>query len=74
MVDIRQSPMGPGASLRDFLDVVELVYEDDPRYVRPLDMELKDRLDRMLAEGEAALAAPPAAAARPRRRRAAASP
>lgn len=43
MVDIRQTPMG--GDIRDFLDVVELVYEDDPRYVRPLDMELSDRLN-----------------------------
>lgn len=43
MVEVRQTPMG--GNLRDFLDVVDVVYEDDPRYVRPLDMELKDRLD-----------------------------
>ncbi len=42
MVDIRQTAMG--GDLRDFLDVVDLVYEDDPRYVRPLDLEQKERL------------------------------
>ena len=29
----------------DFLDVVDRIYNDDPHYVRPLDMDLKDRLD-----------------------------
>ena len=43
MVEIRQTPMG--GDLRDFLDVVDHVYADDPRYIRPLDMELKERLD-----------------------------
>ena len=43
MLDIRQTPMG--GELRDFLDVVEVIYRDDPRYIRPLDMDLKDRLN-----------------------------
>ena len=43
MVDIRQTAMG--GDLRDFLGVVDRIYADDPRYIRPLDMELKDRLD-----------------------------
>ena len=43
MVQIRQMPMG--GDLRDFLDVVDTIYADDPRYIRPLDMEVKDRLD-----------------------------
>jgi hypothetical protein len=42
MVDIRQTPMG--GDIRDFLDVVDVVYEDDPRYIRPLDMEQTERL------------------------------
>ncbi|RYE75290.1 MAG: hypothetical protein EOO74_10245 [Myxococcales bacterium] len=29
---------------RDFLDVVTGIYRDDPNYVRPLDLELNDRL------------------------------
>ena len=33
------------ARLGDFLDVVDYIYRGDPRYVRPLDMELKDRLN-----------------------------
>jgi hypothetical protein len=43
MIEIRQSPMG--GELRDFLDVVDVIYKDDPRYIRPLDMDLKDRLN-----------------------------
>lgn len=31
--------------LRDFLDVVDGIYADDPSYVRPLDMEISDKLD-----------------------------
>jgi hypothetical protein len=42
MVDIRQIPMG--GSIDDFLNVVDYIYRGDPAYVRPLDMELKDRL------------------------------
>ncbi len=30
---------------RDFLDVVDVIYASDPNYVRPLDMEITDKLD-----------------------------
>lgn len=30
---------------RDFLDVVDRIFEDDPCYVRPLDMDVGDRID-----------------------------
>ena len=43
MVEIKQTPMG--GNIRDFLDVVDRIYADDPRYIRPLDMEVKERLD-----------------------------
>jgi hypothetical protein len=43
MVVIRQIPMG--RPLGDFLNVVDLVYRGDPAYIRPLDLELKDRLN-----------------------------
>jgi hypothetical protein len=43
MVDIRQIPMG--GPIDDFLDVVDYIYKSDPAYIRPLDMELKDRLN-----------------------------
>jgi hypothetical protein len=41
-VDIRQTP--PGGKLDAFLDVVDYIYRDDPNYVRPLDMEMRQRL------------------------------
>jgi hypothetical protein len=34
-----------GSSLRDFLDVVDDIYRDDPKYVRPLNLELSERLN-----------------------------
>ena len=43
MIEIRQTAMG--GDLRDFLDVVDVIYRDDPRYIRPLDLDLKDRLN-----------------------------
>jgi hypothetical protein len=42
MLDIRQIPMG--GPIGPFLDVVDSIYRDDPAYVRPLDMILKDQL------------------------------
>jgi hypothetical protein len=33
-----------GGPARDFLDVVDYIYSGDPAYVRPLDMDLRDRL------------------------------
>src|SRR5689334_3389242 len=43
MLTIRQTPMG--GDLRDFLNVVDTIYREDPRYIRPLDMDLSDRLN-----------------------------
>jgi hypothetical protein len=31
--------------LKDFMDVVDTIYANDPNYVRPLDMEVGDRLN-----------------------------
>ncbi len=42
MTEIRETKMG--AKLKDFLDVVDLVYRGDPNFVRALDQDLKDRL------------------------------
>jgi hypothetical protein len=42
MVEIRETRLG--GELKPFLDVVDDIYRDDPNYVRPLDMELRDRL------------------------------
>jgi hypothetical protein len=36
---------GPRDGLRDFLEVVDRIYEGDRSYVRPLDQDVKDRLD-----------------------------
>lgn len=41
-VEIRETQVG--GKLNDFLNVVDHIYRGDPRYVRPLDMEMKDRL------------------------------
>jgi hypothetical protein len=43
MLEIRQTPMG--GPIDDFLNIVDHIYWDDPAYVRPLDMELRDRLN-----------------------------
>jgi hypothetical protein len=43
MLEIRQVPMG--GELRDFLNVVDVIYRDDRTYIRPLDMDLKERLN-----------------------------
>ena len=43
MLEIRQIPMG--GRIDDFLNIVDHIYWDDPAYVRPLDMELRDRLN-----------------------------
>jgi hypothetical protein len=43
MLEIRQTPVG--GDLRDFLNVVDVIYANDPKYVRPLDMDLGDRLN-----------------------------
>jgi len=43
MVDIRQTPMG--GDIKDFLDVVDTIYAEDPRYIRPLNMDVGDRLN-----------------------------
>lgn len=42
-LEIRQTPMG--GDVKDFLDVVDVIYQDDPLYIRPLDMDVRDRLD-----------------------------
>ena len=43
VLDIRQTPMG--GDMRDFLGVVDGIYEGDASYIRPLDLDLKERLD-----------------------------
>jgi len=43
-VEIREIPLG--GDLRPFLEVVDYIYRDDPMFVRPLDLDLKDRLSK----------------------------
>ncbi len=43
MVEIRETPMG--GNPKQFLDVMSFIYRSDPSFVRPLDMEMKDRLN-----------------------------
>ena len=43
-VEIRETPLG--GDLKPFLDVVDYIYRDDANYVRPLDMDLKQRLSK----------------------------
>jgi hypothetical protein len=56
-VDIKQLPLG--GRIDDFLDVVDYIYRADPAFVRPLDMDMKDRLspkkNPFFEHGEAAL-------------------
>jgi len=42
-VEIRETPVG--GKLDDFLNVVDYIYRDDPKYVRPLDMDVKGRFN-----------------------------
>jgi hypothetical protein len=44
-IEIRELAKGNKAVLSDFLNVVDLIYADDPHYVRPLDMDVSERLD-----------------------------
>ena len=41
-LEIRETKIG--GKLNEFLDVVDYIYRGDPQYVRPLDMDMKDRL------------------------------
>ncbi|HXN31020.1 MAG TPA: hypothetical protein VN894_04125 [Polyangiaceae bacterium] len=43
MVEVRQMPMG--GPVKDFLNVVDVIYRGDHAYIRPLDMMLKDQLN-----------------------------
>lgn len=43
-VEVRETRLG--GNLKTFLDVADTIYRDDPHYVRPLDMDIKDRLNK----------------------------
>jgi hypothetical protein len=44
-IEIRELKAGDKKTLNDFLDVVDVIYKDAPHYIRPLDMDVGDRLD-----------------------------
>jgi hypothetical protein len=43
-IEIRETPIG--GKTTDFLDVVDYIYRDDPNFVRPLDIDMKQRLSK----------------------------
>jgi hypothetical protein len=43
-IEIRETPIG--GKTDHFLDVVDYIYQGDPNFVRPLDMDMKQRLSR----------------------------
>jgi hypothetical protein len=45
-IELRELRAGDKKVLKDFLDVVDTIYAGDPSYVRPLDFDVSDRLDR----------------------------
>ena len=46
MASVEVRELSRGGELRDFLGVVEQIYRDDPKYVRPLDFEVRSRISR----------------------------
>jgi len=44
-IEIRELRAGDRRVLKDFLDVVDTIYEGDPSFVRPLDLDVSERLD-----------------------------
>ncbi|KYG10169.1 hypothetical protein BE21_13735 [Sorangium cellulosum] len=45
-IEIRELRKGDKKVLKDFLNVVDTVYEGEPNYIRPLDLDISDRLDK----------------------------
>lgn len=45
-IELRELRAGDKKVLKDFLDVVDTIYAGDPSYVRPLDFDVSDRLDK----------------------------
>ncbi len=43
-IEIRETPIG--GKTADFLDVVDYIYRGDPNFVRPLDLDMKQRLSK----------------------------
>jgi hypothetical protein len=45
-IELRELQPGNKKTLRDFLEVTKGIYAGDPNWVRPLDMDVSDRLDQ----------------------------
>jgi hypothetical protein len=45
-IEIRELKSGDKKTLKDFLDVVDDIYASSPCYIRPLDFDVSDRLDK----------------------------
>ena len=43
-IEVRETPIG--GRLDQFLNVVDYIYRDDPQFVRPLDLDMKQRLSQ----------------------------
>lgn len=46
MASVEVRELHRGGELRDFLGVVDEIYRDDPKYIRPLDFDIKSRIAR----------------------------
>ncbi|WP_437830067.1 hypothetical protein [Sorangium sp. So ce1153] len=45
-IELRELRKGDRKVLKDFLNVVDTIYEGEPNYIRPLDLDIADRLDK----------------------------
>ncbi|WP_437956360.1 hypothetical protein WME76_33685 [Sorangium sp. So ce119] len=45
-IELRELRNGDRKVLKDFLNVVDTIYEGEPNYIRPLDLDIADRLDK----------------------------
>ncbi|WP_437628132.1 hypothetical protein [Sorangium sp. So ce1151] len=45
-IELRELRKGDRKVLKDFLNVVDTIYEGEPNYIRPLDLDISDRLDK----------------------------
>ena len=45
-VDITEFDYTDKKRLREFIDVVDDIYRDDPQWVKPLDMDIEDKLNK----------------------------
>ena len=61
-IEIREVAQGDKKGMKDFLLVAKDIYASDPNWVRPLDMEIEERLTKLLekyvADGRSTPGAP----------------